>query len=160
MILVTVGIQLPFDRLISAMDRIAPELHEPVLAQNGEGDYRPLNIECRRRIPPVDFDQLLSGARVLVAHAGIGSILSAQRYRKPVILFPRSVALGEHRTGHQSATVAALEGRKGIHIARDEAMLAQLLLCPSLEAMDGEVGPERLRLMAAVSAMIRGDEPL
>lgn len=37
MILATVGMQLGFDRLIKAMDALAPGLGQPVIAQVGKG---------------------------------------------------------------------------------------------------------------------------
>ncbi|MGO7205561.1 glucuronosyltransferase, partial [Rhizobium ruizarguesonis] len=43
MILVTVGTQLPFDRLVKAVDTFATELSKPVLAQIGRGSYTPQN---------------------------------------------------------------------------------------------------------------------
>ena len=135
MIVVTVGTQLPFDRLISAMDRLAPTLSEPVFAQIGHGSYVPVNLEWTRELPPAAFEAKLAAATVLVAHAGTGSMMAAQRFGKPLILFPRRAALGEHRNDHQWHMCAALGGKTGVHIAADEADLAALLAKP-LQAAD------------------------
>ena len=35
---------------------------------------------------------------MIVAHAGMGTIISAMQHQKPIIIFPRIAALGEHRT--------------------------------------------------------------
>ncbi len=123
MILVTVGMQLGFDRLIEAMDRIAPSLEMDVIAQTGHGTYQPKNMTAREKIGPSEFEELTQKSRLIVAHAGIGTVLTAQRFETPIILFPRRFARGEHRNDHQAATAKNLEGRSGILIAMDEGDL-------------------------------------
>ena len=125
MILVTVGMQLGFDRLIRAMDALAPQLGMPVVAQTGGGTFRPLNMDIRDRIAPDEFEALAGQARLVVSHAGIGTVLTAQRCGAPVVLMPRRAGRGEHRNDHQLATVKALEGRPGIFVAMDETHLPE-----------------------------------
>lgn len=127
MIIVTVGMQLGFDRLIAAMDRLAPTLDMPIVAQTGKGTYRPRNMEARERISPGDFEQLVQQSRLIVSHAGIGTILTAQRFAKPIVLFPRRLEHGEHRNDHQVATVRNLEGRSSLLIALEEVDLADAI---------------------------------
>ncbi|MEQ5788483.1 glucuronosyltransferase [Erythrobacter sp. NFXS35] len=124
MIIVTVGMQLGFDRLIEAMDAIAPEIGIPVIAQTGMGAYRPRNMEARTRIAPAEFEALVGEARLIVSHAGIGTVLTTARCGKPIVLMPRRADLGEHRNDHQMATVGKLAGRPGILVADDERDLA------------------------------------
>jgi UDP-N-acetylglucosamine transferase subunit ALG13 len=123
-IIVTVGMQLGFDRLIAAMDALAPTLGMPVIAQTGKGSYKPSNMETRVKIAPAEFEALVSEARLIVSHAGIGTVLTAARCEKPILLMPRRAALGEHRNDHQLATVGKLAGRPGILVAADESELA------------------------------------
>ena len=130
MILVTVGTQLPFDRLIRMMDEMAPELDEPVIAQIGRAHYEPVNMEWHRVIPPLEFEPLVDRARVIVSHAGIGTILTAERHGRSLILFPRAVEMGEHRNDHQMATASAMSGREGVAVARDAADLRRLIAHP------------------------------
>lgn len=127
MILVTVGTQLPFDRLIQQVDELAPSLDEPIVAQIGEGQYVPSHIEWHRFLSPLDFDALAHEARLFISHAGIGTVLQAQKLGKPAILFPRKADLGEHRNDHQNATASALTGRLGIRIAYTQSDLAGYL---------------------------------
>lgn len=155
MILLTTGTQLPFDRFVRIVDELAPALPQPVFAQIGRGRYLPVNMEYRDFVPPVDFDALLERCTLIVSHAGIGTVVMAQRHLKPLILFPRSGALNEHRNEHQRDTAQALEGRRGIHIARDAAELAALLLRGDLSLPDAhEAKPERERLRAAMAAFL------
>lgn len=125
MILVTVGTQLGFDRLIEAMDRLAPDLGTAVIAQTGNGHYVPCNMETHEKIEPSRFEPMVKAAEVIVSHAGIGSVLTAARYGKPIVLLPRRASLGEHRNDHQMATVRKLQGRSGILIAQDESELEE-----------------------------------
>ncbi|OWV80243.1 glucuronosyltransferase [Rhizobium sp. R634] len=128
MILVTVGTQLPFDRLIKAVDSFAKDLTKPVLAQIGKGTYTPQNMKWIKNIEPQDFDKVFRDATVIVSHAGIGTVLTAKRFGKPIILIPRQASLGEHRNDHQLATVSQLEGRPGIYVAHTEEELKNYLL--------------------------------
>lgn len=124
MIIVTVGMQLGFDRLIAAMDALAPRLGMPVIAQTGKGSYAPRNMEARETIAPAEFETLVGQARLIISHAGIGTVLTAARCRKPILLMPRRADMGEHRNDHQLATVRKLAGRPGIVVALDESELA------------------------------------
>ena len=123
MILVTVGMQLGFDRLIRTMDELAPGLEVDAIAQVGRGEYQPRNMETRIAIAPSEFEGLVKRCRLIVAHAGIGTVLTAHRFQKPIVLFPRRFENGEHRNNHQVATVGHLQGRAGILVAMDEEEL-------------------------------------
>lgn len=146
MILITVGTQLPFDRLIRKMDEIAPTLGKPVFAQVGNGVYEPKNMEWVHNIDPSRFDDLFSKAEKIVSHAGIGTVLTAQRFGKPIVLIPRRATLGEHRNDHQLATVDQLQGRSGIYIAHTENELEPLLR-DNLAAPDSDQGGNPYKLL-------------
>lgn len=128
MILVTVGMQLGFDRLIRAMDAIQTGIGIRFVAQTGRGTYRPANMEARRSLSPQEFAELAEQAALIVSHAGIGTVLAARRLGKPVVLLPRRAALGEHRNDHQLATAKALAGRPGILVAMDEMELPAMIV--------------------------------
>lgn len=127
MIVVTVGTQLPFDRLIKMMDNVAPRIGRPVLAQTGLGTYTCQNIQAHANYSPIEFDAYVKDCDVIVAHAGMGTVLKAYKYRKPIIIVPRKAALGEHRNDHQIATVSQLVSRVGIYVAETEDELETLL---------------------------------
>lgn len=155
MILVTVGMQLGFDRLIEAMDELAPTLPMPVFAQVGKGTYKARNIETAASISPTDFDKLIAGTRLLVAHAGIGTVLTAQKFRKPILLFPRRASMGEHRNDHQLATVGQLQGRAGIVVAMNtEDLPAAIDTGLRMDLPESPVVPQRDRLKASLEAFI------
>jgi UDP-N-acetylglucosamine transferase subunit ALG13 len=66
-------------------------------------------------------------AELVVAHAGMGSIITALRYQRPLLIMPRRAALGEHRNDHQVATAKWLIDRPGIEVAWDESELPACL---------------------------------
>lgn len=154
MILVTVGTQLPFDRFVEIVDRIAPSVDEEIFAQTGQGKYRPRNMRSQGVVGPIQFEELVAQCSRIVSHAGIGTIVMAQKHCKPMILFPRLGALDEHRNDHQLATVRALSGRPGIYCAYDEAELAVLMARPLTMPAPAHDLPERDRLRTAIGTFI------
>ena len=127
MIFVTIGTQIPFDRLIEILDRIAPELDDEIYAQALKGKYKPKNFKLIDFIEPDEFEKVFMQARLIVAHAGMGTILSALCNSKPLIIFPRLASLGEHRNEHQSATAKMIKEKKYAYVATDEEELRELL---------------------------------
>lgn len=158
MILVTVGTQLGFDRLIEAMDRLAPELGVPVIAQTGKGRYVPSNMETYEKIAPSEFEAHVRKAEVIVSHAGIGSVLTAARHSKPIVLMARRADLKEHRNDHQMATVRKLAGRPGILIAQDETELAaRIAEARALGEWPSQQAPAAQQLHEALARFIEGN---
>lgn len=135
MIFVVTGTQLPFDRLIRMLDEIAPQLDEDIVAQvNGSG-YLPRHINTIDLLPPDEFDRLFSSARLIVAHAGIGTIITAMQQQKPIIIFPRIAALGEHRNEHQLATAEKMKEAGWVYVANTKEELSELLQTPDLHPL-------------------------
>ncbi|MGJ8583660.1 MAG: glycosyltransferase [Marinosulfonomonas sp.] len=128
MIFVSVGTQLPFNRLIKAMDTWSAETDscERVVAQVGAlgpNDYRPKNIQWTEKMTPEVFSQHVEAARLVISHAGMGSIITALSSGKQIIIMPRHADLGEHRNDHQMTTVAKLRTRSGIYAVDGETDL-------------------------------------
>jgi len=135
MIFITTGTQLPFDRLIRVIDNIAPLLNEELVAQVHCSNYHPQHIKTVGFLPPDEFDKLFTEARLIVAHAGMGTILSALQTGKPIIVFPRIAAQGEHRNEHQLATAEKMRKQGWVYVATEEAELKSLLLTPNLHPL-------------------------
>ena len=128
MIFVTIGTQLPFDRLIKIIDELAPQLNEEIVAQVYQCGFTPQNIKTVDFLAPDEFNTLFDKARLIVSHAGMGTILSALQKDKPIIVFPRIAALGEHRNEHQLATARKFKEMRTVNVAMNEEELASMLL--------------------------------
>lgn len=142
MIFVTVGSMFPFDRLVSAIDDFAPKFSgQSFMAQIGAGRYSPKNIGFVRSLESASFAQTVEEAQLIVAHAGMGSIITALQARKPIVVMPRDKALGEVTTDHQFATARRLLGKPGVFVAMGEGDLEACIA----EALNGDVSPEPMQ---------------
>ena len=127
MIFVTVGAQMPFDRLVRVVDEWARRVgRDDVFAQIGPSRQRPAHIRWKCFLTPAEFRQHVESARVLVTHAGVGSILTGLEFGKGILVMPRRQAMRETRNDHQVATAERFKAR-GIAVATDEHELARCL---------------------------------
>ena len=103
MILVTVGTaSYPFNRLVAAADELARD-GEHVVVQYGTSSVRPTTATGFDFVPARTLERYVADARVVVCHAGIGSVAACLRYGKKPILVARRRALGEQVDDHQVA---------------------------------------------------------
>lgn len=132
MIFLTIGTHEPFDRLIRAVDEWCAlngkgaQVFGQIADPRPEG-WRPRHFEWVARLSPQEYEQRCRSARLLVSHAGMGSILTALSYAKPIVIMPRRGHLRETRNDHQFTTVRMLGSRPGIHVADDETHLGPVL---------------------------------
>lgn len=128
MILVTVGSQLPFDRLVGPVAAWARSRgRHDLVFQHGGGRTSLAGFREAASFKVEEMDRLFASADLVVAHVGMGTILSCLELGKPLVALPRSAQLRETRNDHQFATARRFEGRPGIFIAWDESQLDQLL---------------------------------
>lgn len=128
MILVTVGSQLPFDRLVRAVaDWARTRGITDIVFQHGGGSVDLSGFEAHDFLAPDEAERLLDRADLVVGHVGMGTILACLERGTPMIAMPRRADLRETRNDHQRATADHLAGRAGLFIADDEGGLAPLL---------------------------------
>ena len=120
MIFCTTGTQAPFDRFVQTIDEVAANLNEDFFVQA-------FNIRTVEFISPDEYSKITESARIIIAHAGIGSIISAMRQNKPLIIFPRIAKLGEHRNEHQLATAKKMSELGYAYVANNTEELKSLL---------------------------------
>jgi UDP-N-acetylglucosamine transferase subunit ALG13 len=142
-IFVTIGSMFPFDRLTRAMDGwAAANPGAELLAQIGTGAYEPSHMPWVRRLDQADFSRTVAAARLIVAHAGMGSVITADQFGKPIVILPRLQERGEHTTDHQIATAAWLRDKPGIHVAdRDEDLAPRIAEALAAEAPEPRFAP-------------------
>jgi len=129
MIFVTVGNMDPFDRLVRAVDDWAAMQAQPedVFVQIGNGRYRPSHCRHVEFLTPQEFRKTFAAARLVVSHAGMGTIITALELAKPLVVMPKRAALGEQRNEHQLATVRRFRRSSLVRVAEDETELRQVL---------------------------------
>lgn len=132
MVFVTIGTQAPFDRFIKIIDKIAADIDEEIIVQTPPTSFVAQHIKIVDFISPDRFNDYIDNARIVVAHAGMGSIISSLSKGKPIIVFPRLASLGEHRNEHQMATARQLEKMHYVYAAYEETTLRKLITTPSL----------------------------
>jgi UDP-N-acetylglucosamine transferase subunit ALG13 len=141
-IFVTIGTMWPFDRLIRAMDAVAEaDPQVDVLAQIGRGGFEPRHMRWVRVLDRSAYAAAITEADVVVAHAGVGSVVTAGEQGKPIVVLPRRAAWGEHTTDHQMETAAWLRGRPGVFVAGEAEDLASCIVAARAQSGTGGVAP-------------------
>jgi UDP-N-acetylglucosamine transferase subunit ALG13 len=142
MIFVTVGTDLPFDRMMKVIDRWAGETgRKDVFAQIGEGGWEPRHIPFVHFLDPAEFKKRFAESTLIIGHAGMGTILSALLHGKPILVMPKLARLGEHRNEHQTATAKRMMELGNVNVAFDETELRAKL--DQIDALRGReaIGP-------------------
>jgi UDP-N-acetylglucosamine transferase subunit ALG13 len=136
LIFVTVGAQMPFDRLVTGVDEWAGSRGiKEVFAQIGPSDLRPRHIEWTNFLQVPEFKKRMDQASVIVAHAGMGSIITALEMGKPILVMPRRSSFRETRNDHQVATAKRFLELGRVGVAFDEKELLEML--DKLDSLQG-----------------------
>ena len=112
MIFVTLGSQkFQFNRLLKKIDELVEEkiITEPVFAQIGYSDYKPLHYEYKEFLDRDEFSAQMDRAQLVITHGGTGAIIGAVKKEKKVIAVPRLAKYGEHVDDHQRQIVKQFE---------------------------------------------------
>lgn len=104
--LVTVGSMMgrSFIRLFRILDELCEEgvlNGKDIVAQTGYDNYHSNYYQTFDYIGDDEFKTLISESDVVITHAGTGTVTSALKAHKKVILFPRLAAYDEHYDDHQ-----------------------------------------------------------
>ncbi len=152
MILVTVGTnEAPFDRLLRALET-RPDAGEELLVQHGPSAVRPSGATCVDFLSYEDLVDAIRRARVVVTHAGVGSIMTSLANHKLPVVVPRLRRFREAVDDHQLALGRRLHAAGLVALVEDESRLA-LALEGSAPVPDVELGPS-LRLVADLRAFV------
>ncbi|WP_158967160.1 glycosyltransferase [Paraglaciecola sp. L3A3] len=125
---VTTGTQFPFDRLLELVEEWASHnVSTKIIAQTCASQINFKHIEAYEFLSPQKYKEVITNTKVIIGHAGMGTIITAHENSLPVIIMPRRLAFEEHRNDHQMATVAKFKNTKGVYVADDERSLFTLL---------------------------------
>ncbi len=140
MIFFTLGTeQFPFQRMVDAADLVAEALpEEEVFVQIGKHPDPPRRAEWERWLSYPDFAARVREARVVVTHAGAGSLLSCAWIGKVAITAPRLHRFGEHVDDHQTELAGRMAELGHALLGETAEEMARLVL-------DYDVEVEKLR---------------
>jgi len=158
-IFVTVGYQMPFDRMVRAIDQwVGRTSRKDVYAQIGSTAFRPEYLQWTQFIGPSEFRAKVKAADLVVAHAGMGSIITAMELGKPILVMPRRGDLKETRNDHQVATARRFLEQGRIAVAFDEHELIEKLdQVDSLRARDPISSQASPQLIQRIRSFIQGE---
>lgn len=123
MIFVTVGTgEVPFDRLLRAIGSF--ERTERLVVQAGPSEVRPAGATLLGFIPYDDLASYVHAARVVVTHAGVGTVLTALAAGKRPVVVPRLRRLGEAVDDHQLVFARRLAASGLVTLVEDVSRLA------------------------------------
>lgn len=98
-----------------------------VTAQIGATKYKPERMTAVGSLTAAEYSALFNQADVVVAHAGMGTIISALESGKPLVIMPRLESLGEHRNNHQVGTAKHFGKHTLITVVECEQALTEAL---------------------------------
>ncbi|WP_127555564.1 glycosyltransferase [Saccharospirillum alexandrii] len=129
MVFLTVGTQFSFDRLVAPVYDWCKRNNSEYIFQVGASLYLK-DVEDYRIVKNMSSESYynaFSKARVVISHAGMGTILSAIEYEKPLLIMPREFRYKEHRNDHQVDTIRHLSALLEGCVVRDPNQLIEKL---------------------------------
>jgi UDP-N-acetylglucosamine transferase subunit ALG13 len=128
-IFISVGSRFSMYRLLESVeDMMVNNPHLEAKAQTGPIAFKSRQIQTAQWADAAEFDRSVYDCDIFISHAGMGNILLAAKYQKPIIIMPRRSDLGEHINDHQLSTAMALKGRPFISVVNDSQELEQAVL--------------------------------
>lgn len=115
------------NRLIKAVDELAPGFGEEFFVQTGSSNYVPMNCDHKDFMDAEAYNKKISECSVLVTHAGVGTIISGISLGKPVVVVPRASELGEHVDDHQSQIAEAFSTKGLVLCCKDVSELGEFI---------------------------------
>lgn len=129
LVFASVGSRFPMDRLLIWLNNVLekqPFIH--AFAQIGNSEFSSPSMRTSKQLNTSEFENKVANCDVFISHAGMGNILLAAEYKKPIIIIPRQTAYKEHINDHQLDTARAFSQRPFIWQANTENELEKAIL--------------------------------
>ena len=125
---------LYFELSANYLNKIVQQLakYELVITTRGKNG----GVEISAQGEEISVDQLIiilepreevAQCDIFISHAGMGNVLLAAEYDKPIIVMPRKADLQEHINNHQLGTVEGLNNHESIYVVNDDVELADAI---------------------------------
>jgi UDP-N-acetylglucosamine transferase subunit ALG13 len=105
------------------LDEISKTIDDDMIMQIGNGNYFPKNVDYFKFIEENEYIKYIKKCNLVISHAGIGSIITALTYNKPLIIIPRRKKFGEHIDDHQIEIAKNLENDPRVKVIYDVDLL-------------------------------------
>lgn len=121
-IFIPLGTQLfQFNRLVKAINNlIIEQIFQPqeILIQSSIIDIKPI---CKyvNYLSSDDFNRYIEEAELIITHAGVNSIMTCMRKKKPLIIAPRQKQFHEHVDNHQLEIADLMEQKFNVIVVKD-----------------------------------------
>lgn len=148
LILVVLGThELPFTRLLEEVERLKRKgiITDEVVVQAGHTKFESDLLTIKPFVNYEVMDQLMEEARLIITHAGTGSVISALKKGKKVIAAARLKKYGEHNDDHQLQLLSIfLEQQHILSWGEGEDLGEVIQQAASFEPVPFQSGKERM----------------
>ena len=131
MIFVTVGTEkFSFHRMIKVLDEAAASglIKDELFGQVGTTSYAPEHFRFKAFLSFEQMVDKIKQAKIVIAHAGVGTSLLSLSLGKTPIIFPRRREFGEHLDDHQVEFAKKMDSAGRLIIAYDEKELIEKII--------------------------------
>ena len=102
-------------------------LEDEIYAQIGHSTYKPKNYKYKDFFDKQEFDATIASADIVIAHSGVGTIITAIHAEKPIIVYPRLTKYKEHVDDHQLDIAKAFETKKYVLCCYEKDDLLEII---------------------------------
>lgn len=102
MVFIAIGTQKQqFTRIFELVEKSKILKNEEIFAQSGFTKYDSKRIKMLGFIPQEQLEDYIKNCSIVICHGGVGTIFTALRYDKKVLVVPRLKKYKEHKNDHQ-----------------------------------------------------------
>jgi len=120
MIFATVRYQLPFDRMMIAVDAWCERNNKnKAFAQIGLGGLAPQVMNFERQLSSSQYEKIIATCKVVICEPYRRDVMAALHANKHLVVMPRRAAIAEYKDDSQVAAAERLSTLPGINFALD-----------------------------------------
>lgn len=144
------------------MDEIAAKVDEKVVIQGGEATIPVQYAQLFKYTSVGSANSYIRQAKLIVSHAGIGTIINARQFNKPLIIVPRLKSFGEHLDDHQLEIAQAMAQEPAIRVVYDiknlENIVREMLNFIEVRSFISQPPPKKASLLRAIREFVEATD--
>ena len=126
LIFVTLGTQdKEFKRLLEAVEKL--DIDEKIIMQIGSTEFESKKMEIHKFLTSKEFEKYMKEARIVITHAGVGTIINGLTLNKKMIVAARKKEYEEHVNDHQEQILETFSKEGYIIPLKDFSKLNELV---------------------------------